>query len=239
MRFYSKMVYKDSLKLNRDSIFKLKYLTTRKYTKFGSLLESLVYNSKGNLITKSVFTHNSFHEFLTNIEFKNGSIKEKSYYYYNKDKKLIKVLSFTKDSVLTTENYHRYLNGNMIAIKGVFHKHNSGFESIMTYDKSNNLVKYTLLGFSNSNTERRFKHDKKGRKISEVLYKGHIVEKKTFKYDNQNNLIEEIKKDKLLNLTTIYNYSYQYDFNLNWISKKTYLNKKLKKIELREITYYD
>lgn len=239
IRFYESFTNNDSIKLDRDSIFKIKNLTTRKYTKHGSFLEGLVYDSKGNLITKSVFTHNSFNKFSTNIEYKNDLIQKKSYYYYDNSKRLIKVLSYTKDSLLVSENHHKYRNGNRVALKGVFHKHKTGFVDIMKYDRNNNLISLSSSGFYNSNYLREYKYDELGREILEVFSNGKNVVKTETKYDKQNNIIEEIRNDKLSNKTTVYKNTYKYDDNLNWISKKSYYKGKLRKIELREITYYD
>lgn len=83
------------------------------------------------------------------------------------------------------------------------------------------------------------KYNKKGLLIEKNVFNHNVLqEKTTYKYNENDNISEEILINKYENTTIVKTYKYTYDYNKNWITYTEYENGIPKSIVEREIIYY-
>jgi hypothetical protein len=88
--------------------------------------------------------------------------------------------------------------------------------------------------------KKTYKYDEKGNKIEENIYNddGSLAFKKTYKYDEKGNKIESNKYNADGSLSPKYTITYKYDIMGNWIKQTTIKDGKPTQLSERVIEYY-
>ena len=110
-----------------------------------------------------------------------------------------------------------------------------------TYNLYNNLTEENLYSASGKLEKKSLMvYDLSNRLSALVEYSDSSVVVKTiqYKYDEQNNIADEIWYDKENNILDHYTNKYTYDKKKNWIKKTTYRNAVAVTIAERELTYF-
>jgi hypothetical protein len=231
-----------ALKLNRDSVFAIKYDTYQILSKNGKLIENSRYENDGSLYQKRVNTINEKGVLINGEKYNSeGKIIENWNYLYDDNGNMIEVTYYDNDSVFTGKQVNKY-------------------------DKNNNLTEYYYQNSKGKVTNRdTYKHFKNGKIKEEHRYKsdGTLRDRRTYEYDdNGNEIIDKAYKadgsimiykseyDKMNNIIENYwinekgeqthqtSFEYVYDENGNWITKRRSSNGVLGMIWERKIEYY-
>jgi len=231
-----------ALKLNRDSVFAIKYDTYQILSKNGKLIENSRYENDGSLYQKRVNTINEKGVLINGEKYNSeGKIIENWNYLYDDNGNMIEVTYYDNDSVFTGKQVNKY-------------------------DKNNNLTEYYYQNSKGKVTNRdTYKYFKNGKIKEEHRYKsdGTLRDRRTYEYDdNGNEIIDKAYKadgsimiykseyDKMNNIIENYwinekgeqthqtSFEYVYDENGNWITKRRSSNGVLGMIWERKIEYY-
>lgn len=235
---------RDNLKGEVESFIELEYNTIEQFGKIekGGRIKghSIFYNKQGNQVEYNTYTSD-------------GTLSNTWTNKYDEEGRLIESNSFGDFNLKQTFKYDE--KGNLIeSSDGYFYK----------YNEKGNMIEEYYDGFFQR--KRTFIYDEKGRKI-EMNSKDGLFSKMTYKYDKQENLIEEswyemdgslsekrtYKYDEKRNITEmiIYipdgnlyierlsSYTYEYDDKGNWIKKIAFINGTPANLLIREYKYYN
>ncbi|MES2849076.1 MAG: hypothetical protein V4685_08470 [Bacteroidota bacterium] len=188
-----------------------------KYNNNGHLYEQRSFKPDGTMVSKYTYEYDKRgNQVLVNAYTGKNEIIERTVYLYDSANNQTAWQSYDADSTLVMKASYSYnLYGNLIE------------ENL--YDGDGNLEKKSLMIYE------------PGNKISALVeYSGNYVMVKTvqYKYDAQNNIIDEVWYDKDNNILDHYTNKYTYDKKKNWIKKTAYRNQVAVTIAEREITYF-
>ena len=169
------------------------------------------YNEKGNLISKSIYTHNNEMKYLLETRFQNNRLYVQYRYEYFDNKKYVTKIQYNENGTKVSEK--RHLDEEEFANENKLYHYREEDESIFridSLDNNKNLVKMEL--FDNDNKLYRLEinnYNSKGQ-LTKVIEENLKRDKKTeyiYNYDNQNR-IESI--DKTTNgIKEIFRYEYK------------------------------
>jgi hypothetical protein len=210
------------------------YLTTViNYDTNGKITEEIHFDKGNKLSYRDQFTYNEYGDMVEEKRTQNDrESSQKTVYFYDSNRKLIKEIKSINTDV-TTDVSHAYYTydsrGRLIR---------ADFENSFTtrheyvYDKNNKLKSKIYYNKDGSKDIENF--DEKGNKKGE--------KHNSYKYDEKNNIIEEIH-DYPYGVSK-FTFEYKYNELGNWIERKTYFSEsktelgKLRSTELKAITYY-
>ena len=200
-----------------------------KYERDGSIYQKikLEKNQQGKLIVSRLYDKKGNLKSYTNTEFDSyGNIVE--YKTYNKSNELTSLQNNKYDS-----------NGNVVSMLRTSIASNRTFKTTSKYNSKNQLIEETDFKPDGSVKDiRTFKYDYKGNEVESDLTKPNINYTKFIsKYDKNNNIISQHWYREDGSQKHWNSFSYVYDDNDNWITKKRYSNGELGYVWERKIEY--
>lgn len=254
----SKYTYKYDGKGNKteensyNSERKLSSKKVCKYDSKGNKTEEIEYNSEGKIEEKYVYVYDKKgNEIESNKYGADGKLEYKYISRYDSKGNKAEEIKYNSDNTISNERAYKYdKRGNMIEVygKGYYSNGKLKYSDLTKYDEKGN----TILSES---TEIKEVPENKGLYYNplvsleeqEVIYVYHDTEteKKSYVYDENNNIIEECFYTNYLLGSEIMNedgfsvsYIYQFDNKENWIIRKTLEKGNISTIIEREIEYY-
>lgn len=215
-----------------------KNITTYKYNDKGNLIEEnfckvegvvkyarfYVYDVKGNRIEKSYYS--------------DGILEDKTLFNYDSKGNCISWNEFDKAGNLQGRRTFFFDNiGNLVEERHYYNE-NLQEKSVFKYDAMGNKIETYKL--SSDKTTTKIKYDVQGNQIEQTQYNSSsdTAERKTsYKYDDKNNLIEEIYEDG--NFKRRKHWIYEYDLKMNWTKKIAYVDDTPEAVLIREYEYFD
>lgn len=235
------------------------------YNESGKILEKEDYNLNGSLKWRHEYLYDEQgNRIASNVYDSNGKLSGKEIYEYDELQNLINKKYYNLDYLFNGVNERLTNNDNYIYNeKGLLIEETGGdVKFVNKYDNSDNLIDKDFFYNGRLNSKEVFEYNQKGQKISEKFYDsdGQLSSEKKFLYSNDEKLLEEntfhsgkkftVKYDQNENIleeieyksdgTPIIkkSYKYIYDKNKNWTKKTVYKNLTPAFILEREINYY-
>jgi YD repeat-containing protein len=254
--------FESSQKLSKDSFFYESY-----FDKKGRLVRKNTFNLKAVLVSKIVFNYDKRGNNTDRLVYhSDGSLSSKSVSTFDSKNRLIEVCEFdafgkiiskkvtTHDSVghRILTSYEKINRGIVKTEERVFDNDENNVENsyfsnetltlreIQEYDRNGNLletIKYYPLEDEQSIT--RFKYDEQNNKIEEAVLKNNLVTTKTiYRYDDKNILTETFRYGVKGTLEVHYRYVFEFDADGNWTKRIDLFNDKPTAVLVRRIEYY-
>jgi len=231
-----------ALKLNRDSVFTIKYDTYQVFSKNGKLIESSIYENDGSLYQKRVNILDEKGVLIKGVKYNsNGKIIETWKYLYDKDGNMVEVTYYDNNGVFTGKQINVYDKNNNLT--EYYYENSKGrITNRETYKYFKNGKIKELHRFMSDGTlrdRRTYEYDDNGNEIIDKAYKpdGSVMIYKS-EYDKMNNIIENYWINEKGEQTDRTSFEYVYDKNGNWITKRRSTNGVLSMIWERKIEYF-
>ena len=178
------------------------------------------YDTKNKLLKEKIYINLDTLTFKP-IDTSNYSIK---IYNYENNKPLKECLEFNtlkvliKKTVLTYDTIKRTLE---IVVNNLENNNKYQFKTIHEFDTNSVLIQQTYFQFGKMSGINVITYDEKGRKIRATLSSAtsYYESSESFKYDNQDFIIEERKGSNLDPGEKKY-FNYTFDKNKNWLTKE-------------------
>jgi len=194
-----KYVYSKSGKLIEVSHYSegtLSFVSINTYDENDSLIEFTNYEPVGVINRKVTYEYNSDYSTHKKIETDSHGDKNITLYEYDEHNNLIFSSKFNSSNILVRKKIWKYDNNNnviKIEVKGDFFGRKN--KMIYFYDKRNNRIKSKYYEDGESISERSYIYDENNLVIETIATSQHYHTyiKRTFKYDSNDNVIEESK----------------------------------------------
>ena len=212
------------------------------YDKQGVLVEYCRYEVDGTIYQKTELTKNKDGKLIKSITFdKEGDLKSYTTTEFDFNGNIIVFKTYDSNDELTSIQKNEYdSKGNQVLMTNTRIKSNKTFKTTSEYNSKNQLIKETDFRHDGTIKDvRTFVYDEKGNEIeSELRRSNGDYTKFISEYDELGNLTvlnwyDEDGKQKYQN-----SFTYVYDKNNNWITKKRFSNGELGYVWEREIEYY-
>lgn len=212
---------KTEFKYNSHDSLIFKKITENEFT----IKDSLIRDYDGKLQTQKTFI-------------KGDSLVQFKTFKYNRDRQLIVVKRFNKDSLLLDSIGYVYNEKGFLSEEAIYRRHEFDIENYYnfhTYDSVGNPI-ISKLYFDNDSTYTRIDREFYSNGILKRIESsgfGYVKFNKTIKsFDNNGNLTSHKIVDSDRKIKVISN-DYTYDSNGKWILKKLYFQNELKSITRR------
>jgi len=223
----------------------LEFKVINMFSENGYIVESHIYNSRGNLYSKMAFKYDSNGKLIEMDDYTNGILKSKLTYSYDASGNETERRSYLPGDSLEYRIINKY-DANGKKIEEIQFKADGTLDSryLSIYDSNGKLVETN--GFeqdSNQTVRIMHKYDDKGREAESKIYDTDTSNAMTdnFIYDEDGKIIEAINNLGGIVKKTTYSYD-RYDNTGNWMFKKeteTSFDSKVQvKITERVIEYY-
>lgn len=234
--------FKRSGDLTREKVLNEKINKKQFYNEEGILIEYWRYESDGIIYEKTKLTKDNEGKLIKSITYdKDGNLKRHTTSQFDKKKKVLEYKTYDSKDELTSIQKNEYdANENQISFINTSVKSNRTFKTTSEYNSKNQLIKET--DFKPDGTvkdTRTFKYDEKENEIESDLKRpnGNYT-KFISEYDDLNNLILQKWYDKDGKQKHQNSFTYVYDDNNQWITRKRYSNGELGYVWERQIEYY-
>ncbi|MGW9685087.1 hypothetical protein [Flagellimonas sp. 2504JD1-5] len=211
------------------------------YDKKGELIEYWKYERDGTIYQKVKLEKNQHGKLIKSISFDGeGNLKKYMNTEFDDNGNIIEYKTYNPNDELTSRQINEYdLNGNIISMSRTNTVSNKTFKTTSKYNLANQLIEETDFKPDNSIKDiRTFKYNDKGNEIeSDLTRPNGDYTKFISEYDDQNNVISQYWYDKSGNQKHWNTFSYVYDKNNKWITKKRYSNGELGYVWERQIEY--
>jgi YD repeat-containing protein len=243
--FFYESYFDKKGRLVRRNTFNLKAVLVSKiifyYDKRGNNTDRLAYHSDGSLSGKSVSTFDSANRLIEFHEFDafEKIISKKVTTYDSAGHRILTSYERINRRLVKTEERVFNNDENNVA-NSYFSNETLTLEEIQEYDRNGNLletIQYYPLEDEQSIT--RFKYDEQNNKVEETVLKNNLVTTKTiYRYDDKNNLTETYRYSVKGTLEAHHRHVFEFDAEGNWTKRIDLFNDKPTAVLARRIEYY-
>ena len=223
---------------NQNGSLRVRY--TYRYNASDKLTEQNLYNPGGALKSKFKYRYNNGNLVEQSLFKPGGGLISKYTYEYDSRSYQTVYNWYNSDGVLDEKTIYLYdVKGNQVAWRSVNAGDTALIQAVYQYDNKGNMTEEKLYKANDSLDKKTiFSYDAKGNQTEIKEYDSAFTKIINYKYNAQNNIVEEIWLDKNGDQLEQYTYKYDYDKHLNWTKKITYRNGAPVTIMEREFEYF-